>query len=158
MRFENPTLLYLLFLWPVLAVIGVNALAWRERAAARLGDASVLSRLYSPSARRWRRRRMLLLLIATGLLMIAAARPQYGRIEQTVKGAGTNVIIAIDVSPSMKARDVLPDRITRAKTSLQMLLNRLAGQRVGIVVFSGTAILQCPMTLDQAMVRLVLDS
>ncbi|MCE5229737.1 VWA domain-containing protein, partial [bacterium] len=49
-------------------------------------------------------------------------------------------------------------RITRAKSSLQMLVNRLAGQRIGIVVFSGTAVLQCPMTLDQAMVRLVLDS
>lgn len=158
MRFEHPALLYVLFLWPLLAVLGINTLAWRARAAGKLGEASVLGRLYSQSAWRWRLRRILLLLAATGLLMIAAARPQYGRIERTIKSAGTNVIVAIDVSPSMKARDVRPDRMEFAKTSLRLLLNRLVGQRVGVVVFSGRAVLQCPMTLDQAMVRLVIDS
>lgn len=158
MRFEHPTLLYLLLLWPALALLGINTLAWRARVAARLGESDVLGRLYAPSAGRWRLRRFLLLLAATGLMMIAAARPQYGRIERTIKSAGTNVIVAVDVSPSMKARDVRPSRMDFAKTSLRLLLNRLVGQRVGVVVFSGEAVLQCPMTLDQSMVRLVIDS
>lgn len=158
MRFDNPQILYLLFLWPVLAFIGWNALAWRKRAARKLGDEAVLGRLYPASIRNWRRRRVVLLLLALGLLTIAAARPQYGQIEQTIQSAGTNVIVAFDVSPSMRARDVQPDRLERAKSSLKLLLHRLVGQRVGIVVFSGTAVLQCPMTLDQGMVRLILDS
>lgn len=158
LRFEHPTLLYLLLLWPALLLLGINTLAWRGRAAAKLGEAGVLDRLYSPSTWRWRLRRIILVLTATGLLMIAAARPQYGRIERTITSAGTNVIVAIDVSPSMKARDVQPERMTFAKNGLKLLLNRLTGQRVGIVVFSGQSVLQCPMTLDQAMLRLVIES
>ncbi len=158
MQFEYPRLLWVLAFWPVLALLGWRALAWRARVAGRLGAPELLGRLYPESVRRWRRRRLGLLLLATALMMIAAARPQYGQIEQKFESVGTNVIIAIDVSASMGARDVEPSRMARAKESLLTLLRELVGQRIGIVAFAGRAFLQCPMTLDLKMAQLVLDA
>ena len=110
------------------------------------------------SVKRWRRRRQLLALAAVLLLIIAASRPQYGRIVQTTRSMGTNVLIALDCSASMKAQDVPPSRIERAKQSLDLLLHQLGGNRAGIVAFAGVAFLQCPMTLDHGMAALILKS
>lgn len=158
MRFGDPQLLWLILLWPLLVWLGWQALKWRRRVAARVGDPALLERLYPPAVVRWRRRRLWLLLGAVMLLTVAAARPQYGRVEQTLRSVGTNVLIALDVSPSMLARDVQPTRLDAAKRGLRILIQRLAGNRVGIVAFAGSAFLQCPMTLDQRMAALVLSS
>jgi Ca-activated chloride channel family protein len=158
MHFDNPQALYLLFFWLVLVWLAVRAGRWRLDVALKIGQPELLERLYPLSIRQWRRRRSLLILIAALLLIIAAARPQYGQLEQTVRSAGTNVLIALDCSRSMEAQDVMPNRITRAKQALNTLLRRLGGDRVGIIAFAGNAFLQCPMTLDHAMAELVLKS
>ncbi len=158
MIFGNPQYLWLLVGWPVLALLGWRALAWRDSLAGRLGDRALVGRLSPSSTRRWRRRRLVLLLAAAALMIVAAARPQYGRIERTLDSSGVNVIVAVDVSPSMRARDVEPDRLERARASLRLLLGRLAGERVGIVAFAGEAVLQCPLTSDLTMARVALDS
>ena len=158
MRFAYPHLLWLLALLPLLGLLGLWALAWRARVAMRLGDPAMLERLCPAAVGGWRRMRMCLVLGAIALMTLSAARPQYGRIEQTIDTAAASVILAIDVSPSMKARDVAPDRLERARMSLRLFLTRLAGQRIGIIAFAGEAILQCPLTTDMAMARLVLES
>lgn len=163
MHFGNPEVLWLLPVWVVLALLGVRALAWRRRAARHIGQPELLDRLYPTEVRRWRRRRLALALAALLLLVVAAARPQYGRIERNLHSVGTNILVALDCSASMGARDVQlqgaqASRIEAAKRSLELLVHRLAGNRVGIVAFAGEAMLQCPMTLDQDMASMVLKS
>ena len=158
MHFGNPQALWLLPVWLLLAVAGIRALAWRVRIARRIGQPELVGRLYPPEIRRWRRRRLILALAALLLLTVAAARPQYGRIERTLRSVGTNLLIALDCSRSMDAQDVQPSRIEAAKRSLELLLHRLAGNRVGLAAFAGEAILVCPMTLDQEMAVMALQN
>lgn len=158
MQWGNPPVLWLLLPWFALALAAVGAHLRRERFGRRIGEGRLLARLFPPGLERWRRQRTTLALTVLLLLVLAAARPQYGRIEQTMQSFGTNVIIALDCSPSMRTRDVLPSRIQRARQSMRWLINELPGHRVGIVSFAGTAFLSCPMTLDRNMARRTLES
>jgi Ca-activated chloride channel family protein len=90
------------------------------------------------------------------LLSIAAAQPQCGTHTTQAKRYGMDVVIAIDASNSMSARDVKPSRLDRAKLELSELIDRLRGDRVGIVVFAGDAFVQCPLTSDYAAAKLFL--
>lgn len=154
MRWGNPTALLLLGLAPLVA----GLLWFAERRArtqlARFGPgASLLVEGRSPVRGRLRDG---LLLLAVLFLLTAAARPQWGREEREVTLAGVDVILAIDTSFSMDARDVAPSRMERARYIAASLLERLPGNRVGIVAFSGTAFTSCPLTPDLGAVRTLL--
>lgn len=95
-------------------------------------------------------------LLGLALLSIAAAQPQCGTHTTEAKRYGMDVVIAIDGSNSMLARDVKPSRLERAKLELSELIDRLKGDRVGIVVFAGDAFVQCPLTSDYAAAKLFL--
>jgi Ca-activated chloride channel family protein len=90
------------------------------------------------------------------LLLFAAAGPQCGERTELVKHTGIDLVIALDASNSMLARDVKPSRLDRAKLEVTALLDRLKGDRVGLVVFAGDAFVQCPLTTDYAAARLFL--
>jgi Ca-activated chloride channel family protein len=158
MHFGNPQALWLLILWPALAALGWAALRRQRRVAARLGSPEVVERLYPPSVVAWRRRRLAAGLAAMALLMLAAARPQYGEVERTIRAHGTNVLIALDCSKSMLAEDVAPSRLEAARGALGWLLRSLEGNRVGVMAFAGDAILNCPMTLDSGMADTILKA
>src|SRR4051812_27580634 len=87
------------------------------------------------------------------LAIVAVARPQWGRIEEPVFDQSREILLAIDLSRSMQAQDVKPSRLDRAKLLIQSLLEKLAGERVGLVVFSGTAFLQSPLSADYEILR-----
>lgn len=87
------------------------------------------------------------------LAVIALARPQWGRIEEQVFDQSREILLAVDLSRSMLAQDVKPSRLDRAKLLIQSLLERLEGERVGLVVFSGTAFLQSPLSSDYEILR-----
>ncbi|HND61158.1 MAG TPA: VWA domain-containing protein [Opitutaceae bacterium] len=87
------------------------------------------------------------------LLVVALARPQWGRIEEPVFDQAREILIALDLSRSMQAQDVKPSRLARAKLLIQSLLEKLQGERVGLVTFSGTAFLQCPLSSDYEILR-----
>ncbi|HSY54346.1 MAG TPA: VWA domain-containing protein, partial [Opitutaceae bacterium] len=93
--------------------------------------------------------------LAAGLVLaiLALARPQWGRIEEPVFGQSREILIALDLSRSMNSPDVRPSRLDRAKLLIQSLLDRLQGERVGLVVFSGTAFLQSPLSADYEVLR-----
>jgi Ca-activated chloride channel family protein len=97
-------------------------------------------------------------LLGLGLffLFVAAAGPQCGERTELVKRTGIDLVIALDASNSMLARDVKPSRIDRARLEVTALLDRLNGDRVGLVVFAGDAFIQCPLTTDYAAARLFL--
>jgi Ca-activated chloride channel family protein len=93
-----------------------------------------------------------------GFAVLAAARPQVGARVVQVERRGREVVVALDVSLSMEANDVVPNRLERSKQEIRELLDGLRGDRVGIVIFSGTSFLLCPMTMDMAAANLFLDA
>jgi len=101
--------------------------------------------------------RTLLLLGFFIFAVLALARPQWGTKLETVRRRGVDVIVALDTSYSMNAEDVAPSRLARAKNEVRGLIERLRGDRVGLVTFAGTALLQCPLTLDYGAAVLFLD-
>ena len=96
----------------------------------------------------------------TGLffLMLALAGPRFGAKLVTIKRSGVDVIIAVDVSKSMLAQDMKPNRLERAKFELQNLISNLSGNRIGIIAFAGKPFLQCPLTLDDSAAKELLGS
>jgi len=90
-------------------------------------------------------------------LALALAGPRFGTKLREFKREGVDLVIALDVSQSMLAEDVLPNRLTRAKYEIEKLLDNLEGDRVGLVLFAGDAFVQCPLTTDYSAVRLFLD-
>lgn len=158
MQFGNPIALWFLALIPAVLGLGWYAQRRRNHAADRFGSGEVVARLYSDSIRAWRVRKIIVASLAFGLLALAAARPQYGKIEQNIVKGSIDVIVAIDLSPSMLATDVKPNRLDKAKKNMRRLVRRLSGNRVGIVAFAGEALLVCPMTIDSGLASLVLRS
>ncbi len=135
--------------------------------ALRVGDrraAAGLRRLLGPRAaehvegrnlrlRGWRR---FLLLAGIFWLLLALARPQWGASEVTVTQRGSDIVVALDISNSMLAEDVVPNRMERAKTELTSFLRNLEASRVGLVFFAGGAFVQCPLTLDYGTAEIFL--
>jgi len=91
------------------------------------------------------------------LCVFALARPQWGFEWQEVKRTGLDILIGIDVSKSMLARDMRPSRLERTKYAVKDLIRKLSGDRVGLIAFAGTSFLQCPMTIDYNGFLLTLD-
>ena len=96
--------------------------------------------------------------LGLALCIAALARPQWGRIEEPVFDQSREIMLAVDLSRSMLTPDVRPTRLERAKLLIQSLLEKLAGERVGLVVFSGTSFLQCPLSADYEILREFLPS
>jgi Ca-activated chloride channel family protein len=107
----------------------------------------------APTAPAKSRRPRVWLWLGLTLAVVALARPQWGRIEEQVFDQSREIIIAVDLSRSMLAADIRPSRLERARLLIQSLLERLAGERVGLVVFSGTAFLQSPLSADYEILR-----
>lgn len=144
-------------LWVVLALAAIGAVALRLRRRALLRATGALAPRVAPSAGRLRpARRLLLSVSGLALLALALARPQCGARTQVTRRLGVDLVIALDVSRSMLARDVAPDRLTRARLELEELTERLGGDRVGLVLFAGTAVTACPLTTDVRALRVFL--
>lgn len=157
MAWLHPEYLWTLSFAPV-AVLLFLAATWRRSGIMRrLGELDLVRRLaWSVSARR-RRWKGGLLVVGIGLLALSLAGPQVGTKLREVKREGADIVIALDVSLSMMAEDVAPNRLDRAKNEIKKLLGDLRGDRVGLVIFAGDAFLQCPLTTDYSAVRLFLD-
>ena len=96
------------------------------------------------------------MLLALSFLILALARPQWGAKMQTIKRKGLDILIALDTSKSMLAEDIKPNRLERAKHEICGLIDKLEGDRVGLICFAGTSFVQCPLTLDYAAAKIFL--
>jgi Ca-activated chloride channel family protein len=147
--------------WLALALLAAALVAWetgmRRRALRRLTRSEELRRLAVPHlAPGLGIVRASLVVLGVALLGLALLRPQLGQREVAVKRRGIDLVVAVDASHSMQARDVLPSRLARAKLELSSLIDRLTGDRVGLVAFAGEAFVQCPLTHDYAAAKLFL--
>lgn len=132
--------------------------AWkRHQARRRFGHHSLVTRLAQVVQPRRRLVRAVLVLTGALLLVISLAGPRFGTTVREVEREGIDLIIALDVSASMRAEDVAPNRLERAKNEVKNLIDELSGDRVGLILFAGDAFIQCPLTTDYGAVRLFLD-
>lgn len=157
-RFEHPYYLYALEIIPVLAVFFWLMLQARKRALQRFGDSALVKKLTPKVARYKHALKFWLLLFAIIFLVLGLANPQWGVKRETVKRKGIDVIIALDVSKSMLAEDVAPNRLERAKKFAEDLVEKLRGERMGFIIFAGNAYLQVPLTVDYAALRIFIKS
>lgn len=156
-RFEHETVLLLLFGLPALAACFWWAFRRRRRLLERFAGAAVVDRLIDSVSRRKQIAKAVGLVAAVGLIVTALARPQWGSHRLPIRRKGVDVIVAVDTSRSMLARDVAPSRLDRAKFLLRSLVKRLRGDRVGVIAFAGAATVECPLTLDYDLALSVLD-
>ncbi len=157
-RFENEEILYLLFALPVLFLLFWYNRRMLSRNIKKFGDSRLMRRLlinFSVSRPWWKSS---LLFLGLLMLIFALARPQFGSKLKEVKKEGMEIMIALDVSRSMEARDISPNRLTRAKQSVKHFIRRLDEDMIGMVVFAGDAYIQIPLTNDYAIARMYLDN
>jgi Ca-activated chloride channel family protein len=157
-RFENIEYLYGLLLIPLFVLAFILYLIWKKRALKRFGEMPVISRLLPEMSSVKPVIKFSLLMIGYVFLLIGAANPQIGSKLEKVERKGADLMIALDVSNSMLAQDVRPDRITRATQAISKLIDELGGDRIGIVVFAGKAYMQLPITTDYAAAKMFLST
>jgi len=157
-RFEEPTYLYLLLLLPLTAAFYYYSNYLRRKAIRKFGDPELMAQLmpdvskYRPDVKFW------LVWIAIGLAVVLLARPQFGSKMETIRRSGAEVIIALDISNSMLAQDIQPNRLERAKRIISRLVDELENDKVGMIVFAGDAFIQLPITSDYISAKMFLES
>ncbi len=147
-RFGSVELLLGLLVLPVIGAFFWTTVRARRSALERFGDLDLVRRLSASVSQRGRLAKAILLLAAVGLSVLTLARPQFGTRVETVRSQGQDILVAIDVSLSMMAEDVRPNRLERAKLEVSRMLGILDGDRLGLVAFAGDAFVQSPLTVD----------
>ncbi len=159
MRFAHPEILWLLVALPLLALAGWISATRKRRALRRFaGGAEMLARFTTGVSAHRRAAKVLLLQLALLGSILAAARPQWGKLVDEVRQAGVDVVVLMDTSLSMAAEDLAPSRLELARDEIDTLLDSLAGDRVALITFAGLPSLACPLTVDHGAVRLFLDA
>ena len=157
MHFEHKEYLWLLLVVAVLGLLWGYSLWRNRRRLASWADSPMFPRLI-PDRSGWRPAfKMALTLVGLSLLVVALANPQFGTRIEKGKRAGSDVAICLDLSNSMMAEDIQPNRLERSKRVVANLLNSFTGDRVSLVAFAGTSFIQMPLTGDYSAAKLFLD-
>jgi Ca-activated chloride channel family protein len=157
-RFEDPIYLWLLVLIPVLALVRFVTYRNQKKRLRKFGDLKLLKNLmpdvsrFRPVVKFW------LLLTALTLLIIMLARPQLGTKISQEKRTGIETIIALDISNSMRAEDIVPSRLDRSKMMVENLVDHFTNDKIGLIVFAGDAFVQLPITSDYVSAKMFLSS
>lgn len=151
-------MLWMLAVVPVFIGLYIWYTRRKRRQLAEFGDPALVIELMPNASRVRPNVKFSILMVALILLIVAAARPQYGQREQTVKRQGIEAIIALDISNSMLAEDVAPCRLDRAKQMLSKMIDQMVDDKVGLVVFAGEAYTQLPITCDYVSAKMFLNS
>ncbi|MFN7115362.1 MAG: VWA domain-containing protein [Saprospiraceae bacterium] len=157
-RFEHPQYLYVLEVIPVLVAFFVLAYRARKRLIAKFGNMRLMGELMPQVSRYKDGLKFVLLVLALAFLIVGAANPQWGVKREKTTRKGVDVFIALDVSNSMLAEDVQPNRLERAKQFAEDLMESLRGERLGFIIFAGNAYLQVPLTTDYGAMQLFIKS
>ena len=156
-KWASPQYLYFLLLAPVMIAAAIFYLLRRKNRLRTFVDAEVIPKITKSVDKRLQLLQPLLLVFGYVFLVIAFARPKWGEKLQIYEGKGIDIVVALDASKSMLAQDIKPSRLERAKTEIQVLLDELSGNRVGITAFAGECYVMCPLTTDLEAAKLFLD-
>lgn len=157
MQFARPEYLNLLWLLPALALFFFWSFRTRRKRLEKIVSPALASRLTEEFSRGKAVLRSLFLIGFFAFGILAAARPQWGAQLEMVHRHGVDLIAALDTSYSMNTEDIAPNRLEKAKGEIRRLIQRSEGDRIGMVTFSGAAVVQCPLTLDHGAADLFLD-
>lgn len=157
-RFEDPAYLYLLILIPLLVVIRMFGLRKRKRQIMKFGDSALLKDLMPDVSKVRNEVKFWLMAAAIALLAVMLARPQMGTKISQEQRRGIEVILALDISNSMKAEDVAPSRLDKSKMLIENLVDNFTNDKVGLVVFAGDAFVQLPITSDYVSAKMFLQN
>ncbi len=157
-RFENIEFLYFLLLIPAFFMLFNISTAIGRKRMKRFGDPEVLSILMPDVSKSRPAIKLILYVFALAFIILAVARPQYGTRLQEIKRKGIEIIIALDVSNSMMAEDIQPNRLEKAKQAVSKMVDRLVNDRIGLIVFAGKAYSQIPITNDYASAKMFLST
>jgi Ca-activated chloride channel family protein len=157
-RFAHAYYFYLFALIPVLTAAFIWFLLWRKKAFAQFGDWNVIRQLVPETSTPKLMLKFVLLMIPLAFLVVTLAGPQTGSKIEKVHRKGIDLMIALDVSNSMLAEDIKPNRLERAKQSISKLIDKLEGDRIGLIVFAGQAFTQLPITTDYGAAKLFLST
>ncbi len=157
-RIAHPAYLYALLLIPALIVFFWYSRRQRRRALALFGKKDILAVLMPNVSAGRPILKFIILMLALASIIIAIARPQFGSKLKTEKRKGIELMIALDVSNSMMAEDILPNRLERAKRAISQLVDKLSNDKIGLIVFAGDAYTQLPITADYVSAKLFLNS
>ena len=158
MQFYNSGLLLLLLLIPVLLALLVRSRYRSRKRFASFADEHILGHYLQRISPFNSTMKQLLLIAALGFVVLGLVRPQWDHELSDLESQGLDLIFCLDISRSMDASDLAPSRLERAKLQIHSLLDRMQGDRVGIIAFAGAATLECPLTDDYESVRMVLNS
>lgn len=157
-RFAHQEYLLLLTAVPLFVVLFIMLKAWRKKALKKFGDLALVLQLMPYRANTKPVIRFILITLSFTFMALGVAGPQLGTKLEEVKHKGVDVIIALDVSNSMKAEDIKPNRLERSKLAIARLIDKLQGDRIGLIVFAGEAYVQLPITTDYGAAKLFLGS
>lgn len=157
-RFEDPAYLCLLISLPLLILIRMYGLRKRKKQLKEFGDILLVKELMPNVSGGRRELKFWLMLAAVALIAVMLARPQMGTKISQDKRQGIEVMIALDISNSMKAEDVAPSRLDKSKMMIENLVDNFTDDKVGLVVFAGDAFIQLPITSDYVSAKMFLQN
>ncbi len=157
-QFQHIDYLYALALLPLFIVLFVSLTYWRKKKLRKIGDETLMSQQiqgYIPGRNTFK---FILISIAFAAMVIGWANLRMGDKTEKVERKGVDVVIALDVSKSMLAKDLQPDRLTRAKQLIMRLTDKMKNDRVALVIFAGKSYMQVPLTVDYSAVKMILQN
>ena len=157
-RFENPQYLYLLIVLAALAVLHYYAIYRKNIKIRKFGDPDLIKQLLIDVSKVRPEIKFWLAQLALASFIIALARPQFGTRVDVAERQGIECIIALDVSNSMLAEDVKPNRLEKAKMLISSMVDKMNDDKVGLIVFAGQAFTQLPITSDYVSAKMFLDT
>jgi Ca-activated chloride channel family protein len=158
MRFGDPLYFYLFWCLVPLIFFMVWGMRKKQQLTLKFCGNPLLTKLVHPGVEKRHRSKTIFVVLAILFLILALTRPRWGYQWEDLHQRGVDVIVALDVSSSMLAEDIKPNRLERAKRKISDLLDMMEGDRIGLVAFAGTSFVQCPLTLDYGAARLFLSA
>lgn len=157
-KFEHPIYFYAFIAIPVMLFLVFIYFIQRKKRLNRIGDQKLVRNLIPYSSRTKRILKIILFILGFSSLILALCNLQTGSKLTEVKREGADIIVCLDVSNSMLAQDLQPNRLTRAKYALEKMIDALEGDRLGLIIFAGEAYVQLPITTDYGAAKIFLES
>ena len=158
LRFENPQYLYWLLILPVLIAVYVLIRSLNKKQFKRFANIKLRGYLIPQFSSKRANTKFVFFLLIIALIIIGAANLQSGSKMEKVKREGIDIFLCVDISNSMHAEDIAPNRLERSKQAINKLISKLGGDRIGVIVFAGNAYVQLPITTDYSAAKMFLST
>jgi Ca-activated chloride channel family protein len=158
MELDEKKYLYLLFILPILVVIFLYNIYWKRKKQREFGDVELVKRLTPEKSVFKSVLKFMILLLAFACFVIALVNPKIGTKTETVKREGIDIVFAVDVSKSMLAEDIAPNRLDKTKQIISQIINELGADRIGVVAYAGSAFPVLPLTTDYGVAKMFVQS